>query len=35
MARFMREVEATQLDLTEAQEDEAGRGRLGNDLRST
>jgi hypothetical protein len=34
MARFMREVEAVQLDLNEAQEDSEGRGRLANDLRS-
>ncbi|MCW2537471.1 MAG: hypothetical protein JWQ26_3170 [Modestobacter sp.] len=34
MARFMREVEAVQLDLNEAAEDTTGRGRLGNDLRS-
>lgn len=34
LARFMREVEAVQLDLNEAAEDATGRGRLGNDLRS-
>jgi hypothetical protein len=34
MARFMKEVEAVQLDLNEAAEDTTGLGRLGNDLRS-
>lgn len=34
MARFMREVEAVQLDLNEAAEDTTGAGRLGTDLRS-
>jgi hypothetical protein len=32
MGRFMREVEAVQLDLNEAAQDTTGEGRLGNDL---
>lgn len=34
IARFVREVEAVQLDLNEAQDDLDGRARLGNDLRA-